>query len=286
MRQRLLFTIIVVVILLLWLNPFFIIDETEQGIVLVFEKPRKVITESSSMPHWKWPFIERVQRYEKRIMVYDSAPKDINTKDLKLLWIDNYCRWRITDPQKFYSIYQTYKSAQSRIDDVVYAQLRVEVAKYTMVEVVAEKREEIMQKVITQSHDLLSNSGIEIIDVRIKRADLPQENAASVFSRMEAERKQQAQLYRSEGEQEYLTITSEAQRDVQIILSEAYKEAEETRGEGEAEALKIYAEAFSKDPEFYEFWRTLQAYRNALKGDTTLVLSSDSEFLKFLKSYE
>jgi membrane protease subunit HflC len=276
----------IVLFLLALANPFYIIGEAEQAIVLRLGDPVKTVTESSAMPHVKVPLIDTVLRFEKRLLVYDSPAKDINTKDKKLLRIDNYCRWRISDPDKFFEVYKTEHQAQARIDDVVFSKMREEIAKYTMAEVVATHREEIMHNVSSKSHEELIGSGVDIADVRIKMADLPPENAKSVFSRMEAERKQEARLYRSEGEEEYLNITSGAQRDVEVIMSEAYKEAEEIRGEGDAEALKIYAEAFERDPEFYEFWRTLRAYREAMKGDTTLIMSSDSEFLKFLKGYD
>lgn len=274
-------TIIIIVLILIVANlSLFIVDETRQAIVLQFGKPIKAIQQPGL--NWKLPFIQNVVYFEDRLLVYDAAPTEIITKDKKTLIVDNYARWKITDPLRFLQTVRDLNGAQARLDDIIYSELRVDLGLFDMTEIVSEIREAIMGRVTKISNEKSATYGIEIVDVRIKRVDLPPENEKFIFDRMKAERERIAKQYRAEGQEESAKIIAETEKEKTIILAEAYKTAETTRGEGDAEAVKIYAESFNKDPEFYKFLRTLDAYKITFKDKTTALLSADSEFLKYL----
>ena len=274
--------IIIIIIALLFLAnlSLFIVDETKQAIVLQFGKPIRVITEPGL--NFKLPFIQNVVFFEDRLLVYDAAPTEIITKDKKTLIVDNYARWKIIDPLKFLQTVRDLNGAQARLDDIVYSELRVDLGLFNMSEIVSEKRESVMKRVTNISNEKANTYGIEIVDVRIKRVDLPPENEKYIFERMRAERERIAKQYRAEGQEESAKIIAETEREKTVILAEAYKTAQTLKGEGDAEAVKIYAESFKQDPEFYKFYRTLEAYKNTFKEKTTVLLSTDSEFLKYL----
>jgi len=276
-------TIIIIVLILIVANlSLFIVDETRQAIVLQLGKPIKAIQQPGL--NWKLPFIQNVVYFEDRLLVYDAAPTEIITKDKKTLIVDNYARWKITDPLKFLQTVRDLNGAQARLDDIIYSELRVDLGLFDMTEIVSEIREEIMERVTKISNEKSATYGIEIVDVRIKRVDLPPENEKFIFDRMKAERERIAKQYRAEGQEESAKIIAETEKEKTIILAEAYKTAETTRGEGDAEAVKIYAQSFNKDPEFYKFLRTLDAYKITFKDKTTALLSADSEFLKYLSN--
>ncbi|GAG21822.1 unnamed protein product, partial [marine sediment metagenome] len=253
---------------------------TKQAIVLQFGKPIRTIKEPGL--NWKLPFIQNVVFFEDRLLVYDAAPTEIITKDKKTLIVDNYARWKIIDPLKFLQTVRDLNGAQARLDDIIYSELRVDLGLFDMSEIVSEKREGIMKRVTEISNEKANTYGIEIVDVRIKRVDLPPENEKFIFDRMRAERERIAKQYRAEGQEESAKIIAETEREKTVILAEAYKTAQILKGEGEAESVKIYAESFNQDPEFYKFYRTLEAYRKTFKDKTTVLLSTDSEFLKYL----
>jgi len=280
MKKGTLLIVIIVAILFLANLSLFIVDETKQAIVLQFGKPIRAISEPGLS--WKIPFIQNVVFFEDRLLVYDAAPTEIITKDKKTLIVDNYARWRIIDPLKFLQTVRDLNGAQARLDDIVYSELRVDLGLFDMSEIVSEKREGIMGRVTEISNEKANTYGIEIIDVRIKRVDLPPENEKYIFDRMKAERERIAKQYRAEGQEESAKIIAETEREKTVILAEAYKTAQTLKGEGEAESVKIYAESFNQDPEFYKFYRTLEAYRKTFKDKTTVLLSTDSEFLKYL----
>ncbi len=276
-------TIIIIVLILIVANlSLFIVDETRQAIVLQFGKPIKAIQQPGL--NWKLPFIQNVVYFEDRLLVYDAAPTEIITKDKKTLIVDNYARWKITDPLRFLQTVRDLNGAQARLDDIIYSELRVDLGLFDMTEIVSEIREAIMERVTKISNEKSATYGIEIVDVRIKRVDLPPENEKFIFDRMKAERERIAKQYRAEGQEESAKIIAETEKEKTIILAEAYKTAETTRGEGDAEAVKIYAQSFNKDPEFYKFLRTLDAYKITFKDKTTALLSADSEFLKYLSN--
>lgn len=280
MKKGTLLIILIVAILFLANLSLFIVDETKQAIVLQFGKPIRAIKEPGL--NWKLPFIQNVVFFEDRLLVYDAAPTEIITKDKKTLIVDNYARWKIIDPLKFLQTVRDLNGAQARLDDIIYSELRVDLGLFDMSEIVSEKREGIMKRVTEISNEKANTYGIEIVDVRIKRIDLPPENEKFIFDRMRAERERIAKQYRAEGQEESAKIIAETEREKTVILAEAYKTAQTLKGEGEAESIRIYAESFNQDPEFYKFYRTLEAYRKTFKDKTTVLLSTDSEFLKYL----
>ena len=280
MKKGTLLIIIIVVILVLANLSLFIVDETKQAIILQFGKPIRTIGEPGL--NWKLPLIQNVVFFEDRLLVYDAVPTEIITKDKKTLIVDNYARWKIVDPLKFLQTVRDLNGAQARLDDIIYSELRVDLGLFDMSEIVSERREGIMKRVTEISNEKANTYGIEIVDVRIKRVDLPPENEKYIFDRMKAERERIAKQYRAEGQEESAKIIAETEREKTVILAEAYKTVQTLKGEGDAEAVKIYAESFNQDPEFYKFYRTLEAYRNTFKDKTTVLLSTDSEFLKYL----
>lgn len=280
MRNRVVIIIVIVLIALFGINQaFFVVDQTQQAVVLQLGKPVRVLREPGL--YMKVPFLQNVIAFEKRILEYDAAPAEILSSDKKNLVVDNYSKWRIMDPLLFYQTVRDITGAQSRLDDIIYAQLRVILGKNTLTEVVSKRRDAIMKSVTAKSNEIAKDYGIEVLDVRIKRADLPPQNEKHVYERMQAERQREAMRYRSEGKEIELRIRAEADKERTIILAEAYKKSETIRGQADALALKIYADAYMKDPDFYAFIRSLQAYKHAFKRDTTLVLVPDNWFLQY-----
>ncbi len=274
-------TAIGVILVFLGLTSIFIVDETEQVVVLQFGKPVRIITEPGL--HMKVPFpIQEKNVFDNRLLEYDSPPEEILSKDKKSLIVDNYVRWKIVDPLQFLKTVQAIPTALSRMDDIVYSELRRELGTHDMVEIITENREELMEKVTVASNKATQDYGIEVLDVRIRRVDLPSQNEESIYARMDAERKRQANKFRSEGEEEAQKIRATTDRDKTIILADAYKQAERIRGEGDAKAVEVYADAYSADPKFYEFVRTLDAYKKIIDDKTMLVLPSDSRLFKLL----
>jgi membrane protease subunit HflC len=268
-------------VILFVLSTIIVVDETEQVVILQFGKPIKIIKEPGL--NFKLPApIQVLNSFEKRLLEYDVPPEEILSRDKKSLIVDNYVRWRIVDPLLFLQTVRAIPTAKTRLDDIVYSELRQELGNHDMHEIITEAREFIMEKVTLASNEETSKYGIEVIDVRIRRVDLPRENEASIYARMEAERKRQANKFRSEGEEEAQKIRAATDRDKTVLLAEAYKTSQQIRGEGEAEALDIYAVSFSKDPEFYEFIRTLETYEKVIDKKTTLVLPGDSKLFKAL----
>ena len=272
---------ILVLAALFALSTMIMVDETEQIVILQFGKPVRTIKDPGL--NWKLPApLQTSNSFEKRLLEYDVPPEEILSKDKKSLIIDNYVRWRIIDPLLFLQTVRAVPTAKTRLDDIVYSELRQELGTHDMVEIITETRELIMEKVTKASNEETSKYGIEVIDVRIRRVDLPRENEASIYARMEAERKRQANKFRSEGEEEAQKIRAATDRDKTVILAEAYKKSQLIRGEGEARALDIYAASYSKDSDFYEFTRTLETYEKVIDKKTTLVLPGDSKLFKGL----
>ena len=269
------------IITLIGLSSIFIVDETHQVVILQLGKPVKTVLEPGFNYKLPFPFQEKIV-FDDRLLEYDSPPEAILSKDKKSLIVDNYVRWKIVDPLQFLKTVQAIPTAKSRMDDIVYSELRRELGTHDMVEIITENREEIMDVVTNASNAATLSYGISVIDVRIRRVDLPSENEESIYARMEAERKRQANKFRSEGSEEAQKIRAATDRDKTIILANAYKEAERIRGEGDAKAVQIYAKSYSSDPKFYEFVRTLDAYKKVVDDNTTLVLPSNSKLFKLL----
>ena len=272
---------LVAILVLLGLTTVFIVDETEQVVILAFGKPVRTITEPGINMKMPFPFQEKI-KFDDRLLEYDSPPEEILSKDKKTLIVDNYVRWSIVDPLQFLKTVQAIPTALSRMDDIVYSELRRELGTHDMVEIITENREKLMEIVTFNSNNATLSYGIEVLDVRIRRVDLPAENEESIYARMEAERNRQANKFRSEGEEEAQKIRASTDRDKTIILADAYKEAEGIRGEGDAKAVEVYASAYSADPKFYEFVRTLDTYKKIIDDKTTLVLPADSRLFKLL----
>ena len=273
--------IIIIIAVLAFFTTVYIVDETEQVVVLAFGKPVKTITKPGLNFKLPAPF-QVVVTFDKRLLEYDVPPEEVLSMDKKTLIMDNYVRWRIVDPLLFLQTVQAVPTAKTRLDDIVYSELRQELGTHDMVEIITETRDLIMDKVTAASNEESEKYGIEVVDVRIRRVDLPSENEASIYARMEAERNRKANMFRSEGEEEAQKIRAKTERDKTVILADAYKISQEIRGEGEARALDIYASSFSKDPKFYEFVRTLEAYEKIIDKKTTLVFPGDSKLFKEL----
>ncbi len=258
----------------------FTVHVTQSVVLLELQKPKEIITEPGL--YFKIPFIQKVRYFSKQLLDNDSPPAEVITRDKKNLLIDNFSLWRITNPLKFLETVRSVNGARARLDDIVYSELRVEIGTHDLHAAVTESREEIMAKVTKESSVKATEYGIELVDVRVKRIDLPPEIANSIFNRMRTERERIAKEYRSEGNEESTKIRATTDKEKTILIAEAYKQEQTVRGEGDAKAIKVYADALQKDPKFYSFIRSMEAYENSLKTDTTILLSEDSDFLKFL----
>lgn len=259
------------------------VDETEQAIVRQFGEPKRTITEPGLKFKLPWP-IQNVIYFDKRVLDYDAAARPIITKDKKNLEVDNYAKWQIIDPLEFYKSVVDERGAQLRLDDIIYSELREALGLHTLDEIVTTERFELMEMVTKASDSTARRQlGVSVIDVRIKRADLPEENAQAVYQRMRAERKVMANKYRSEGEEEALKIRAVTDSLKVVYMANAYKRAKILRGTSEARAIEIYADAFNRDPEFYEFYRTLEAYKSIIDTHTVILLPPDSRLLKYFR---
>ena len=273
---------VVLVLLLVGIGQsFYTVDETQRGVILQLGKP--VGDTVGPGLHFKLPFVQNVLLFDHRIQDYDANPAEILTEDKKNLVVDNYSRWRIEDPLKFYRTVRTVSQGVSRIDDIVYSELRVALGKYTLNQVVSSKRGEIMTAVRDKADELLDEYGIKIFDVRIKRTDLPEENQMAIFGRMRSEREREAKRYRSEGHEEASKIRAVADKDRTIMLAEAERKAQVLRGEGDAEAAKIFADALGQDQEFFSFVRSLEAYEKGLVNGTRFIMDEQNEFLRYMQ---
>jgi membrane protease subunit HflC len=280
-RRWLVLFVVVGLVLAVWNLAFFTVPVWMQAMVVQLGDPVRDVREPGL--YWKIPFIQQVTYFDRRLLDYDASPKEILTRDKQQLVVDNYSRWRIVDPLQFYRTVRTEEGAQSRLDDIVYSNLRETLGRHTLKEIVSEKRAALLEEVTKRSDEKAREYGIEIVDVRIKRADLPEKNELNVFNRMRTERERQAKKYRAEGDEEARKIRSGSDKEVQILMAEARQKSEVIHGEGDAQAARIFAAAYGRDPDFYAFVRTLDAYRRTLSTGTTAILSPDSDFLRLLK---
>ena len=258
------------------------VDERDQVIITQFGQ--YIRSDREPGLYFKIPFYQTATRFDKRILVSDANPGEYLTLDKKRLVADHITRWRIADPLAFYITVRDEVGGRARLDDIVFSEMRDEIAQHDFADIISKQREPIMELVARQTAERAANFGIEVIDVRIKRADLPTEVQASVFARMVAERGRIAKRYRSEGEEEAAKIRAEADKERTIMLAKAYETSQTERGEGDATATTIYAQAFGQDPEFYTFVRSLDAYEKFLGADTTLLLSTESDVFRYLGS--
>lgn len=261
----------------------FIVHQNEQALVLRFGAPVAFVDKPGL--RWKMPFVDTVDYFDKRILDLDTASQEVTASDQKRLVVDAFARYRIVDPLKFYQTLRYEANVRSRLGPIVEASLRRVLGAAAFQDLVRDKREDLMKKIAAQVNEEGKDYGLEVVDVRIKRADLPEQNSKSVFDRMRAERQREAAEFRAQGGAEANRIKATADREVTGIKAEAQKKADTTRGEGDGERNRIFAEAFGRDPDFFAFYRSMQAYEQGFKsGDTRLVISPDSEFFKYFGS--
>jgi len=294
-------------VVLIFLNSImYTIPESHQVVVTQFGEPVGVVKEPGL--HFKKPIIHQLNYFEKRLLEWDGKPTQMPTLDKRYIWVDSFARWKIEDPLKFFQTVRNEMSAHARLDDIVNSAVRNQISSHllieairtsnrpmlTMIKIEGEKlaevpkiekgRDEITELVVKEAVPSASKYGIKLVDIKIKRINYVQEVRQAVYERMIVERKRIAAKYRSEGEGEMMEIRGKKEKEEKVILSEAYRKAEEAKGKADAEAIKIYAEAYSRDPEFYSFLKTLETYEKTLGEESTIILSTDSEYFKYLKS--
>jgi membrane protease subunit HflC len=263
----------------------FIVHQNEQALVLEFGKPKRVVQHPGL--NWKLPLVETVDIFDKRILDLDTATQEVTASDQKRLLVDAFVRFKIVDPLKFYQTLRHEGAVRSRLGPITESALRRTLGASTFQDLVRDRREELMKKIAAQVNTEGQTFGLEVVDVRIKRADLPEQNLKSVFGRMRAERQREAAEFRAEGAGEANRIRATADREVTIIKAEATRKGETLRGEGEAERNRIFAEAFGRDPDFFAFYRSMQAYEQGLKSEgTRFIISPNSDFFKYFGNSE
>jgi membrane protease subunit HflC len=300
----------IAVLLILLSSTFYTLEEGKQAIIVQFGRPVGSTITNAGL-HVKLPFIQVVRRFEKRLLVWDGDPNQIPTKGREFIWVDTTARWLIADARKFLENVASEAGAQSRLDDVIDSVVRDEVSNSELVELVrstswvipegealeaipeereeelkmeiARGREEITRIILTEARKIIPQYGIELVDVRIKRLDYVESVRQKVYERMISERKRIAAQFRSEGEGRSAEILGEMERELRQIRSMAYRQVQEIRGKGDAEATGIYGKAYNRDPEFYAFLRTLENYREGVNNSSMLVLTTDSDFYRYLK---
>lgn len=270
-------------LLLLWNFVFFTVDQTEQALVVQFGSPQRVVTDPGL--NVLIPFVQNVIYFEKRVLDLDAPSEEVTSSDQKRLVVDAFARYRIVDPLKFYQTVNNTTLAEQRLSAILNSNIRVTLAGRTFQAVLSGQRAELMRIIRDQTNAEAASLGIEVVDVRIRRADLPQANSQAIFARMRTDRQKEAADIRAKGNQGSQEIRAEADKQATIIVAEATKKAAIMRGEGDGQRNKIYAEAFSQDPNFFAFYRSMQAYAASMSGtDTTMVLSLDSQFFSYFKA--
>jgi len=259
---------------------FFIVHQNEQALVLEFGKPKRVIDRAGL--HWKIPVVETVQYFDKRILDLEMTPQEVPASDQKLLLVDAFARYRIQDPLRFYQAVTSEDQVPQRFGPIIQSTLRRVLGSTTFTDIVRDRRDALMKQIAAEVNTQGQQFGLEVVDVRIKRADLPEKNLQSVYDRMKADRFREAEELRAEGRAAANKIQADADRDAITIRAEARRRSDEMRGEGDAERNNIFASAFNRDPAFFSFYRSMQAYEQGIKsGETRMLLSPDSEFFRF-----
>ncbi len=264
-------------------SSIFTVQENQQVLVMRFGNPKDQIADPGL--HFKLSVLDQARVFEKRILNVDPPAEEVLLADQKRLLVDSFARYKIVDILKFFQTLNTESSAQTRLYTIINSAVRSEMGKVTLQDILSKKRDVLMDNIQKTVNDEAKRFGVEVVDVRIVRADLPEQVTQATFDRMRSEREREAQEARAEGEQLSLEIKSKADKERTILLAEAQKQAQTLRGEGDKTAIEIYGKAFNQDPKFYAFYRSLEAYRKSLaNGDTTLLLSPDSDFLKYFKN--
>ncbi len=306
--KAILLSVLALLVLLALSGSFYTLDETQQAIILQFGKPIGQPIREAGL-HFKVPFVQAVTRFEKRLLEWDGDPNQVPTSDKKYIWVNTYARWRIVEPLKFYQSVRDERNAQSRLDDIIdgvtrdfitenplidvvrnsnrvmasTAEGEIELGVEGAVDTVTSGRDAITREILRRVAETVPQYGIELVDVRIKRINYIEDVRKKVYERMISERKRIAQKYRSEGQGRKAEIDGERQKELQRITSEAYRKAQQIIGQADATATQIYAKAYNRDPEFYSFLKTLETYRSTLTKNTTIILSTDSAYLRYLK---
>jgi membrane protease subunit HflC len=258
----------------------FTVYQTDQAIVVQFGEPVRVVTEPGL--HFKWPLVQSVISVDKRILDLENSAQEVIAFDQKRLVVDAFARYRVSDPLKFYQTIGAIEGANARLSTLLNSSLRRVLGEATSIDIVRDKRAQLMAAVRTQLQAEAQTFGITIVDTRIRRADLPEQNSQAVFRRMQTERQRQAAEFRAQGNQRSQEIKAKADRDVTVLIAEATSKGEQTRGEGDAERNRIFADAFGRDQDFFSFYRSMQAYETGLRSnDTRLLLRPDSDFFRY-----
>jgi len=283
--RRLLIVVAVVLVVagIVAMSALFIVDQTELALVMQFGQPVRVIRNPGLQV--KLPFLQDVILYDNRLLDFEPPPEEVIVSDQKRLVVDTYTRYRITDPLLFYQTVNSEAAVRARLNAMVSGSLRRVLGNVTLSALLSDQRPAIMHQIRDEVSAQGKSFGIDVVDVRIRRADLPEENSQAIFARMQSEREQQAAQYRAEGSEAAQTVRANAERERTVILAEAQRDAQKVRGDGDAQSIKIYADAFGQDKEFFAFWRSMQAYRDALTGHgTSFVLTPDSGFFRFFEN--
>ncbi len=306
------FAVLAAALLLIFNSAFYTLNETEQAIITQFGEPIGQPVRTAGL-HVKMPFIQKITVFDKRLIEWEGDPNQIPTEDKKYIWVSTFARWRIADPLKFYQSVTNERNAQSRLDDIIDGVTRDIITKNPLIELVRDTNREMVTvaegaregavetigiqevekikhgrraitiQILERARETMPQYGIELVDVRINHLDYIEEVRKKVYERMISERNRIAERYRSEGQGERAKIEGQREKELQRIQSEAYKKAQQLKGEADARAAKIYAEAYNRDPEFYSFLQTLEAYRSTLSSNSTLFLKTDADFLKYLR---
>ncbi len=274
--------IIMMILLILCYGSFYTLSEKDQAVITQFGKPIKAVTTPGL--HFKIPIAQRVNVIEKRILEWDGYPSQFPTKDKKFIWVDTFARWQIVDPILYFQRLRNERRAQAKLDDILDGRARYAVARYQLIELVAKKRKKIAQDVKNSAIEDLRKLGIALLDFEFKRINYINKDRQAVYARMISERKKMAAQYISEGRGEAAKIKGDMIQKLQIIKSEAYKQAKKIRGKADAEAAKIYAEAYKKNPTFYNYIKSLETLRTVLNTDKAKFITSDNtRFLRILQ---
>lgn len=271
---------VLILALVLLMQSLFIVDEREQVLVLQFGEP--VATHEDPGLKAKIPFIQNVKVFDKRVLDLDPAPAQVILSDQKRIVVDTFARYRIVDMLEFHKSLQSEQQAGTRLSTIINSAMRSAMGKTTLAALLSEKRSDIMEDITKQVNDEVSRFGIKIVDIRIGRADMLEQTTQSIFARMRTEREREAAEFRAQGQEQAQEIRSKADKERTVLLAEAEMTAQKTRGQGDEMAIKIYADAFRRDPEFYSFYRTMEAYRQSLaNNETTLILNPEGDFFRF-----
>lgn len=262
----------------------YVVSQVQQAIVLQFGEPKAAVKDPGLKVKMPW---QNVIYYDKRVLDLDPPKQQVILSDQKRLDVDSYARFKIVDPLLFYQTVRDELGARSRLSPIINSALRRVLGNETLLSILSDQRIQIMASIRAQANDGARPLGMELVEVRIRRADYPEETSLNIYNRMKSEREREAKEFRAQGQEEAQKIRADADKQRVVIVAEAKKQSEILRGQGDAEAIKIYADAFGQDPEFFAFYRSMQAYRNAMRsGDTTMVLSPDSDFFKYFKDIQ